>query len=154
MFNRDLIRGSLVSLCLSSGFPSAQQTWLSLLFDKLGTCIMQKWGFLAPYTNAQFTNFHFFYNLLLFIALRVRNKVVSSLSLLQLLLWCFGFINQKKFTFTYILTYLYQCLYISLLNPRIIPGADAVKCWLQISLKLHLQNCSNFVWGLSLLWYY
>ena len=67
MFNRDLIRGSLVSLCLSSGFPSAQQTWLSLLFGKLGTCIMQKWGFLAPYTHAQFTNFYFFFTIYYFL---------------------------------------------------------------------------------------
>ena len=112
MFNRDLIRGSLVSLCLSSGFPSAQQTWLSLLFGKLGTCIMQKWGFLGPYTHTQFTNFYFFFTIYYFllhyewqIRLYLLYRSYNPCLDVSVLL-----IRRNSLLLTYALTYINACI--------------------------------------------
>ena len=59
----------------------------------------------------------------------------------------FAFINQKKFTFTQLFTYSLTYLFTNLLTNSI----DAVKRLIKISPKLHLENCSNFVRGYSVL---
>ena len=112
MFNRSLIRGSLVSLCLSSGFPSAQQTWLSLLFGKLVTCIMQKWGFLGPYTHIR--------NLLIFIFFTIYYFLLHYEWQIRLYLlyrsynYCFDvsvlLIRRNSLLLTYSLIYINACI--------------------------------------------